>query len=149
MKRFTFQLETVLKYRETLESLAKNNYREALRLLNIEKDKLLALQKRRDALKAVFKPEAGSIIDPDTLIFISNYTGQLLYLMDKQKQTINDKEKVAKSKFEEWNEKRKDVKVIKRLEEKKWKEYLREADKEEQKFNDEIFIAKTVRGMER
>ncbi len=41
------------------------------------------------------------------------------------------------------------MKVIKRLEEKKWKEYLREVDKEEQKFQDEIFIAKTVRGMER
>jgi flagellar FliJ protein len=149
MKRFTFQLENVLKYRETLENLAKNNYREALRLLNIEKDKLLTLQKRRDALKSAYKPETGSIIDPDTLIFISNYTGQLLFLMDKQKKAINDKEKIAKSKFEEWNQKRKDVKVIKRLEEKKWKEYLREVDKEEQKFNDEIFIAKTVRGMER
>jgi flagellar FliJ protein len=149
MKRFTFQLENVLKYRETLENLAKNSYREALRLLNIEKDRLLALQKRRDALKTAYKLEAGSIIDPDTLIFISNYTGQLLYLMDRQRKTITDKEKIAKSKFEEWNQKRKDVKVIKRLEEKKWNEYLREADKEEQKFNDEIFIAKIVRGMER
>lgn len=149
MKRFAFKLENVLKYRETLEDLAKNNYREALRLLNIEKDKLLALQERRDALTAAFKPEVGSIIDPETLIFISTYTGQLLFLMDTQRKAITDKEKIAKTKFEEWNEKRKDVKVIKRLEEKKWKEYLREADKEEQKFNDEIFIAKTVRGMER
>ena len=100
MKRFTFQLENVLKYRETLENLAKNNYREALRLLNIEKDKLLTLQKRRDALKSAYKPEIGSIIDPDTLTFISNYTGQLLFLMDKQKKAIVDKEKIAKSKFE-------------------------------------------------
>lgn len=149
MKRFTFKLENVLKYRETLENLAKNEYREALRRLNIEKEKLLDYQQRKDRLKSAYNLEAGSIIDPEMLTFLTTYTGQLLYLIDKQKTAVLQKEKIAKKKFEEWNGKRKDVKVIKRLEEKKWKEYLREADKEEQKFQDEIFIAKTVRGMER
>lgn len=149
MKRFTFKLENVLKYRETLENLAKNEYREALRRLNIEKEKLLDYQRRKDRLKSAYNLEAGSIIDPEMLTFLTTYTGQLLYLIDKQKTAVLQKEKIAKKKFEEWNGKRKDVKVIKRLEEKKWKEYLREADKEEQKFQDEIFIAKTVRGMER
>lgn len=149
MKRFTFKLDNVLKYRETLESLAKNEYREALRLLNIEKDRLLDLQERKDRLKAAYNIEAGSIIDPEMLTFLTTYTGQLLHLIDRQKAVILQREKVAKEKFEVWNGKRKDVKVIKRLEEKKWKQYLREVDKEEQKFQDEIFIAKTVRGMER
>ena len=149
MKRFTFKLENVLKYRETLENLAKNEYREALRLLNIEKEKLLDYQQRRDRLKSAYDLDAGSTIDPEMLTLLTTYTGQLLYLIDKQKTAVLKKEKIAKKKFEEWNGKRKDVKVIKRLEEKKWDEYLREADKEEQKFQDEIFIARTVRGMER
>jgi len=149
MKRFTFKLETVLKYRETLENLAKIEYREALRLLNIEKEKLLDYQQRRDRLKSAYNLDAGSIVDPEMLTLLTDYTGQLLYLIDKQKTAVLKKEKIAKKKFEEWDGKRKDVKVIKRLEEKKWDEYLREADKEEQKFQDEIFIAGTVRGMER
>lgn len=149
MKRFTFKLENVLRYRETLENLAKNEYRNALRLVNIEKEKLLDFQKRKDGLKEAYNLEAGSIVYPEMLTFLTTYTGQLLYLINQQKAAILQKEKIAKEKFEEWNGKRKDVKVIKRLEEKKRKEYLNEVEKEEQKFQDEIFIAKTVRGMER
>jgi len=149
MKRFTFKLGNVLKYRETLENLAKNEYREALRLLNIEKEKLLDYQRRRDRLKSAYNLEAGSIIDPEMLTLLTDYTGQLLYLIDRQKTAVLKKEKIARQKFEEWNGKRKDVKVIERLEEKKWNEYLREADKEEQTFQDEIFIAGMLRGMER
>jgi flagellar export protein FliJ len=149
MKRFNFKLANVLKYRETLETLAKNAYREALHLLNIEKDKLMELERRRDELKTAYNIKAGSVIDPESLSFLSFYTAQLVYLIEKRKEIVREKEEIAREKFEEWNSRRKDVKVIKRLEEKKWREYLREADKEEQKFQDEIFIAKTVRGMER
>lgn len=149
MKKFVFKLDSVLKYRETLESLAKNEYREALRLLNIEKERLLELKKKREALKASYDLKAGAVVSPEILSFVSIYSAQLLYLTGKQRETIIAHEKTVKEKFDAWNHKRKDVKVIKKLEEKKWKEYLREADKEEQKFQDEVFIAKTVRGMER
>lgn len=149
MKRFVFKLGSVLKYRETLENLAKNMYREAIRLLNIEKDKLQVLEKKRDDLKAAYNLKAGAVVQPQVLTFLSIYKAQLLYLIEQQKHVILEQETIVKEKFEDWNQKRKDVKVIKRLEEEKWKEYLREADKEEQKFQDEIFIAKTVRGMER
>ena len=149
MKRFNFKLANVLKYRETLENLAKNAYSEALHRLNFEKDRLMELENRRNALKSAYNIKAGSIVDPQTLSFLSFYTTQLVYLIHKRKEIIHEKEIIAQEKFEEWNHRRKDVKVIKRLEEKKWREYLREADKEEQKFQDEIFIAKTVRGMNR
>ncbi|MCP5106257.1 MAG: flagellar export protein FliJ [bacterium] len=149
MKKFVFKLNSVLKYRETLESLAKNDYREALRLLNIEKDRLLELKKKREALKTAYDLKVGAVVSPEVLSFISIYSAQLLYLTGKQEETIFAHEKTAKEKFDTWNHRRKDVKVMKRLEEKKWKEYLREADKEEQKFQDEVFLAKTVRSMER
>lgn len=149
MKRFVFKLENVLKYRETLESLAKNAYREALQQLNIERNKLLELQKMQESLKAAYNLEPGTVIDPDILIFASTYASQLMFLIREQKMVIEEQENVVKEKFEEWNEKRKDVKVIKRLEEKKWREYLREMDKEEQKFQDEVFIAKKIREKKR
>ncbi len=96
MKRFRFKLDNVLKYRETLENLAKNEYREALRLLNIEKEKLLDLRQRQDRLKAAYDIEPGSIIDPEMLTFLTMYTGQLLFLIDKQKVEILQKEKSSK-----------------------------------------------------
>jgi flagellar FliJ protein len=149
MKRFNFKLKTVLKYREILENLAKSSYQEAIRILNLEKNRLLTLEKRRNDLMPAYNIKAGTIIDPEMLSLLSLYTVQLFYLIEMQKEVIIEKEKTVKEKYEEWDKKRKDVKVIKRLEEKKWKEYLKEAEKEEQKFNDEVFIAKTVRGMER
>lgn len=149
MKRFVFKLETVLKYRETLEKMAKNAYSEAQRLLNIEKDKLLALETKRDNLKAAYNVKAGAVVLPEVLSFLSIYSAQLLYLIGLQKRVTQEKEQTAKEKFADWNRKRKDVKIIKRLEEKKWQEYLKQVDKEEQKFQDEIFIAKTVREMVR
>lgn len=149
MKRFVFKLETVLKYRETLEKLAKNAYSEALHLFHIEKDKLLALETKRDSLKAAYNVKAGAVVLPEVLSFLSIYNAQLLYLIRRQQRVAQEKELAAQEKFEDWNLKRKDVKIIKRLEEKKWREYLKQADKEEQKFQDEIFIAKTVREMVR
>lgn len=149
MKRFVFKLETVLRYRETLEKMAKNAYSEAQRLLNIEKEKLLVLETKRDNLKAAYNVKAGDAAQPEILSFLSIYSAQLLYLIRRQKMITQEKEKAAKEKFDEWNRKRKDVKIIKRLEEKKRLEYLRQVDKEEQKFQDEIFIAKTVREMVR
>ncbi len=148
MKRFDFKLKNVLKYRETLENLAKNAYREALGYLNMEKQKLAVLEQQRTELITVYRVKAGDIIDPGRMEFITNCTIQLLALIGKQTEVIREKEEIAREKLNDWNEKRKDVKVIKRLEEKKWTEYLREADKEEQKFQDEVFIAKTVRGMQ-
>lgn len=149
MKRFVFKLATVLRYRETLEKMAKNAYSEAQRLLNIEKEKLLVLETKRDNLKAAYNVKAGDAAQPEILSFLSIYSAQLLYLIRRQKGITQEKEKAAKEKFDEWNRKRKDVKIIKRLEEKKRLEYLRQVDKEEQKFQDEIFIAKTVREMVR
>ena len=84
MKRFVFKLESVLKYRETLENLAKNIYREAIRLLNIEKDKLLVLEKKRDDLKAAYNLKAGAVVQPQVLTFLSIYKAQLLYLIEQK-----------------------------------------------------------------
>ncbi|HLP47870.1 MAG TPA: flagellar export protein FliJ [Candidatus Deferrimicrobium sp.] len=149
MKRFVFKLDNVLKYRETLENLAKNAYSEALRLFHIEKNKLVALETKRDHLKAAYDVKAGSVTMPDVLSFLNNYSGQLLFLIGQQREVTSEKEKVVREKFADWNRKRRDVKIMKRLEEKKKQEYLRQVDKEEQKFQDEIFIAKTVREMVR
>ncbi|MGE5343616.1 MAG: flagellar export protein FliJ [Candidatus Omnitrophota bacterium] len=145
MKRFKFKLENVLNYRVTLEGLAKNAYQEALRVLNIEKEALHKLQTVKQALTQSYNIQAGAVVSPETLTLLSRYAVQLSHLIEKQTQVVADKQAIATEKFQEWNRKRMDVKVIERLKEKKWHEYLSEMDKEDQKFQDEIFIAKTIR----
>jgi flagellar FliJ protein len=148
MRRFNFKLENVLKYRVTRENLAKNAYQEALRILNAEKDHLINLENTKTELMQAYNIKAGTVVHPDTLIFIARYTSQLLQLIERQKHIIMENEQRVKETFDEWNQKRRDVKVIERLKEKKWQAYLREADKEDQKFHDVIFIAKKIRERE-
>ncbi len=145
MKRFQFKLENVLKYRKTLEDLAKNEYREGLRLLNIEKESLRQMEINRKKLARFYDLQPGSVVDPDFLSFVARYTIQLSHLIERQKGIIKDKEEIAAEMFRAWNKNRQDVKVVEKLKEKKWKQYLREVDKEEQIFQDEIFIAKKIR----
>jgi flagellar protein FliJ len=145
MKRFQFKLENVLKYRVTLEGLAKNEYREALRQLNIERDSLQHYLDNRQKLSHFYDIKPGAIVKPEMLAFVARYTTQLSNLIEMQKTIINEKEAFANEKFQVWNTKRKDVKVVEKLKGKKWQQYLREVAKEDQVFQDEIFIAKHIR----
>jgi len=145
MKRFKFKLENVLKYRVTLEDIAKSEYREALRLLNIERDDLMRLQTNQQQLKQFYNVKPGDIVKPETLAFVARYSFQLSRLIEQKRGMIKEKEVVANEKFQDWNKKRKDVKVVERLKEKKWQQYRREAEKEDQLFQDDIFIAKKIR----
>lgn len=144
MKRFKFKLENVLEYRVTLETLAKNAYQEALRILNIERDNLLHLFNLRKELMNSYNIKAGEVVQPEMLMFLSRYTVQLAHLIERQTIVVTEKEEISKEKLQDWTKKRMDLKVIERLKEKKWKEYLKEIDKEDQKFQDEIFIAKKI-----
>ncbi len=145
MKQFKFKLESVLNYRTTLEDVAKTNYREALRVLNIEKEKLHQFEGNQKALMVRYNFEAGAVVHTDTLAFISRYSAQLIHLIHGQKLIIEKKREIANGKFILWNQRRQEVKVVEKLKEKKWNQYLREVNKEEQQFQDEIFIAKQIR----
>ncbi|MCP5051405.1 MAG: flagellar export protein FliJ [bacterium] len=145
MKQFQFKLESVLNYRITLEGLAKNEYREALRLLNIEKEGLRQMEESQGQLMAFYDIKAGSVVEPDTLMFVSRYSSQLVALIRRQKTIIGEKEDILNDKFILWNKRRQEVKVVERLKEKKWNLYLREAEKEDQRFQDEIFISRQIR----
>ena len=145
MKKFQFKLESVLNYRATLEDLAKNEYREALRQLNIERENLRKLQQSQMELMARYDLKAGAVLHPETLLFVSRYSAQLIQLIRQQKGLIAEKEEIANQKFVVWNKRRQDVKVVERLKEKKWNQYLREVNKEEQQFLDEIFNSKQIR----
>ena len=96
MKRFKFKLENVLEYRVTLETLAKNAYQEALRILNIERDNLLHLFNLRKELMNSYNIKAGEVVQPETLMFLSRYTVQLVHLIDRQTLVVTEKEEISK-----------------------------------------------------
>ena len=147
MKKYKFKLENVLKYRGVIEKLAKNDYLKELSKLNYEKDKLQNMLKIQNQIIERFNPLDKRSFNSVELVFFNNYLKQLIYLIEEQKKVIKNQEGVVKEKFDEWNEKRKELKVLEKLKEKDFKAWLKEFDKEEQKFIDDIFVGKYVRGM--
>jgi flagellar export protein FliJ len=137
MRRFVFKLENDLQYRKTLEDMAKSAYQGALRFLNIEKNYLLDLQKKQQELMQAYNIRTGKVAHPDALSFLTRYSLQLINLIEHQEYVIQEKETIAREKFREWNQTRKEVQEMERLKEKEWKEYQGDADKETQKFRRE------------
>ncbi len=145
MKKFVFKLETALKYREMLEDIAKNEYREALRILNEGMEKLEALIKKREMVYAGVQREAGSVIKPDEYMLMEMAGGQLKVLIRKQDEVVVKLRREAAEKLKEWQNKRKDAEIIRKLKEKKKAEHKKAMEKEEQAFLDELFIGKSIR----
>lgn len=136
MRRFVFKLENDLQYRKTLEDMAKNAYQGALRFLTIEKNYLLDLQKKQQELMQAYNIKTGKVAHPDALSFLTRYSLQLVNLIEQQEHVIQEKETIAREKFQEWNQTRMNVEEMERLKEKEWNEYQGEADKEAQKFQE-------------
>jgi flagellar protein FliJ len=145
MKRFQFKLQTVLRYRETLEGLAENAYREALLRLNQARSQRDELGARHARLLLFFNLGAGAAVDVRMLQFVNRAVGQLLELIERQRQVILSCEAVAAEKLQAWRKRRQETEVIRRLKQKRWQEYQRQVEKEDQKLQDDIFLAKKVR----
>lgn len=145
MKKFVFKLETALKYRELLEDIAKNEYREALSTLNRGMEELTSLIKRREQVYTDFKRDEGVVISSDEYMLMEMAGGQLKVLIRRQDAEVVRLRHTAQDKLKNWQDKRKDAEIIRKLKEKKKKEHKLMLEKEEQSFLDELFIGKTIR----
>jgi flagellar export protein FliJ len=138
VRKFEFRLESVLEYRETLETAAKNAYlvarREALacerEVADIEQRRLAALQ-----LKYANLPERRTI---ETI---------LESLDDREREVrallcvLQNEEAMA---LAAWQEARRDVKVLEQLREKAHVIWQHEVDLEEQNQLDEWTVMRRV-----
>ncbi len=140
MKRFKFSLETLLKYRINIEKKKKEEWARA-RKERIEAEERLERiyqeeRERRELLESLMEGE----IDLKFFNLTQRYIGQLMRLEKIQSKIVEEKKKIEEEKLKEWIEARKSKKVLENYREKKWKEYLYELDKEEQKIVDDIFL---------
>jgi len=142
MKKFKFKLAQVLRYRLLLEDIAKSAYQASLSELQNRINKLKELEHEQITVRKGLVIKKGTKISVQILEFISIYVKQLNFLIDIQTDLINQQEIITKEKLEDWTMRRKDSKVIKNLEEKQKREYIDASEKEEQRFLDDIFLAR-------
>jgi flagellar FliJ protein len=144
MKRFKFRLEKVLEHKMRLFDLAEEEYMIELRVLHGEEEKL-------EKIKADYRHSMQILVERTkqkfTIKELAVHYKYLFHLkreMKSQVDVVVKQEKVVEAKRVRLIEASKEKEVLVRLKDKKYKSYIYDADKDEQKMMDDITNAKYI-----
>jgi flagellar FliJ protein len=136
--KFNFKLESVLRLREKLEDLKKNEFGAAVRALEEERMKLAALEQDREDTINSFRQSINEGIAPDDINHHNNYLARLKFMIKWQHIMIERAEDFVEEKRLELVEAMRDRKSLDILKENKFEEFVAEEKHAEQKIVDEI-----------
>jgi flagellar FliJ protein len=136
MAKFKFQLQTLLNIRNQQEENLKNELGKAVQRLEKEKAELHRLNFSKDRLIMEFNEKSRKT----TVERLKEYNAYISVLSEKikyQKENVNSASKNVDKVREELIKAVKDRKILDKLKEKKYDEYLIEENREELKSTDE------------
>ena len=145
MKRFRFKLEPALRHRKHIEDIKKRELAEVFRELREAEDFLKSLEddfKRTQA--SIQREESIKVIDIEKILLFESYLIYMKRLIEQTHIKIEQINKKLEKKRLEFIKASKAKKVLERLKEKQYFEYMKEMDTKEQKFIDEIGIVKFI-----
>ncbi len=138
MKKFKFSMESLLNLKLSLENKKKEELGHAITLLKLEKDKLFQLENKRNDVIDLYKKGSK---DKIFVLELKNYNNYLLFIkktIEEQLLIIKKAEINVEQKREEFINATKERKILDKLKEKHYENYLYEVKQEEQKIVDEI-----------
>jgi flagellar protein FliJ len=136
MKKFEFSLQKVLGFKEQEYRLLEQ---ELMILLGAKKQNEEILQEYEDNLRDEYeKSRQRKKITSQEKQQLENYFNKIKADIYGQKLVIVDLERKIKAKQDQIVEKQKEIKVLDKLKEKQFEEYLYEFNLEERKFMDEV-----------
>jgi flagellar export protein FliJ len=147
MRKFKFRLDTVLRYKINLERLAKQSYQRKLQEKSSQLLLIKNLNLEKSAMILNFNRQVSNTGDPVVYKLFYNYLLNIDQVILRHRGLLLIIEKDLKVRFDLWNKKRTEVKIVRKIKTQSWKKYQFELDKAEQHFLDDIFIAKKVREM--
>ncbi len=138
MKRFTFRLERILRYKVQIEEQKRLILASRVEELKENKEKMLRMTREREEYFVLYSSYFNGIIDINRLKIARRYLDKLhVDLINQAKRVIDCEKKVEKAKLE-LIEAMRDRKKFENLRERKLQAYEKEANKEEQKYLDEF-----------
>lgn len=138
MAKFKFRLQNYLNIKEKLEDQKRNEYGQAVSVLDRENQKKSAIQQEKADNIEEFRSRVGSKIDPVSFQGYNLYIGVLERKETEQKKIVLEAEREVEKKRLELVEKMRDRKTIETLKEKDYENYINEEKLAEQKQVDEI-----------
>lgn len=143
--KFNFRMQKVLEHRKVQEDLAKADFQFSLSRLNTEIEYLQELvdQKKKARIKSFEIEKSGNVPSPlrnGILEESSRFQNLQDVRIENQKLVIAEIEKEVESKREILKTKAIEYKIIEKVKDKKKQQFIEDANKSEQKENDEISI---------
>jgi flagellar FliJ protein len=142
MKRFSFELETLLRFRQNLEEKERNELSRLFYSLHREMQNLNSLQSRYHETMGDLAQKQNHSADPRELALFHLYLKRLEQEMEKSRNRIRQMEKDVEAQKQVVIEATKRTKILDTLKTRKRREYLAKADKEEQKTVDELVVTR-------
>ena len=141
MAKFVFRLQSYLGVKEQLEEQKKNEYGEALRRVEVEKQKKRKLEQELsenvDSFKSALE-SAKAPIDPREIRRYNNRIELLKVWIIEQEERIKKAERFAEEKRLELVEAMKERKALETVKDRNYEEYLEEEKRAEQTVVDGI-----------
>lgn len=144
--KFQFRLQKILDLRHHQEKDIKNQLAILTKELQIEKNRLHDLKLEQNKVLSEINLMIGKRIDIDELQWKRNYILKLDNDIKLQKKVIVHLEEEHKNKIAQYIEITKKVKVLEKLKDKKYQEYIKEDERQEQYVLDEIGTNLYIRG---
>lgn len=145
MKKFNFKLQPVLKYREHLENLARQEYVKAQMDVNAAKEMIVLMEQEYEITADNIEQQTSKGISAMLFRQYNDYLDSLENDIVLKRKEHEQLKKVVAVKHQALTKKSVEKKVIERLKEKKKSEYVEEFQVEEQKRADDISSLKKAR----
>lgn len=137
MKKFNFQFQKILEYKESIEDQKRNFFNKELTAYNEEKLTLKTLVDKRD----YFNEQRNSNISSTTinnLKLFNQYSMDINETIDYQQERVVIKEKDVERAKKKLIESVKEKKTFEKLKERHYEQYLFEVKKDEEKLIDQL-----------
>ena len=148
MKKFRFQLETLLKVTKRKKEEAEIKFAEASRILEERRQQLqqflIEMQEGQRDYEKLMKE--GKKVTVDSIMIYTSYINFKREQIEKQQQLIMEAKARKQERLDELLKRMNKLKSIEQLKEKRFQQYQEEVLAEEQKMLDEIGLQLTMRG---
>ncbi len=145
MKKFNFKLQPVLKYREHLENIAKQEYVQSYMDVTACEEQIKQMEQQYQIMANSVEQETRKGISAQLFRQYNDYLEALENDIELKRKEHEQLKKVLAVKQQTLTKKSVEKKVIERLKQKKREEYIEEFMAEEQKRADDMTSLKTAR----
>lgn len=145
MENFNFNLQKVLDYRTSIEEKKKLEYVEAQKNMLMQE----AILKRLLGKRTTTEKYIASNMTGYECQSLTRYIENLDLKISKQRNVLNESIKALEIKIRELTQCMSDRKVMEKLREKAYQEFLDDTNKKEQKLNDDFALHAFIRAVRR